>query len=61
MLHTNDQPVGPELPLVTKPRPAACDDMERVRVRAHRRCGLPTDQRSEDGSSRQDDGWYYFV
>ena len=61
MSHTNDQPVGPELPVVTQPHLAACDDVDRVRVRAHRRCGLLTDQRSEGGSSQQDDGWYYFV
>jgi len=61
MLHTNDNSTGPELPRVKQPSPVACDEAGRVRVRAHRMCGLLTDQRSEGGSSQQDDGWYYFV
>lgn len=61
MLHTNDQPTGPELPRIKQPSPVARDDAGRVRVRAHRMCGFLADQRSEAGSGQQDDGWYFFV
>ena len=61
MSHTSNTQTGPEL---INPRQTASqthDEAGRIRVRAHRMCGFLADQRSEGGSSQQEDGWYFFV
>jgi len=61
MLHTSKTSTNPELTHLTRLARETHDQVKRVRARAHRLCGLLSNQRSEAAPSQQEDGWFYYL
>lgn len=61
MLHTSETTDVPDLTQLKQLARETHDRVRRVRARAHRLCGLLSNQRSEAAPSGQDDGWFYHV
>ena len=61
MLHTSKTTDVPDLTQLKQLARETHDQVKRVRARAHRLCGLLSNQRSEAAPSQQDDGWFYYV
>jgi hypothetical protein len=61
MLRSSETRTGSDLTQLEQLARETHDHVKRVRVRAHRLCGLLNNQRSEAAPSEQEDGWFYFA